>query len=154
MSDGPPVGSSSSAGGTGRFTAKKRAEPAVVLAEQSLAKSAALISELQLVRRRAASIIAKGRDAFLDTDDETLYLAAQTVLVNFQDTVTMRLPASVKQEMRDVPWVKIKGMRNRLAHDYRDTQKVMVWELLSRDIPPLLERLLTDGVVRPDRWGV
>ena len=112
--------SSSSAGGTGRFTAKKRAEPAVVLAEQGLAKSAALVSGRQLVRRRAAGIIARGRDAFLDPDDETLYLAAQTVLANLQDTVTMRLPASVKQEMRVVPWVTIKGMRKRLVHDYRD----------------------------------
>lgn len=107
-------------GGTGRFTAKKRAEPAVVLAEQGLAKSAALVSGRQLVRRRAAGIIARGRDAFLDPDDETLYLAAQTVLANLQDTVTMRLPASVKQEMRVVPWVTIKGMRKRLVHDYRD----------------------------------
>jgi len=47
---------------------------------------------------------------------------------------------------KDVPWVAIRGMRNRLAHSYDDMDKKYIWESAVTDIPMILafcERVLT-----------
>ena len=41
----------------------------------------------------------------------------------------------------DVPWSSMKGMRNRLAHGYFDTNLDVVWDTVSTALPSLLERL-------------
>ena len=46
----------------------------------------------------------------------------------------------------------IRGMRNRLAHDYRVTDKRIVWRALIQDVPRVLERLLADDVIVVERF--
>ena len=36
-----------------------------------------------------------------------------------------------------VPWREIRGLRNRLRHDYESIDVVRVWLLIERDLPPL-----------------
>jgi len=136
----------------GAFRVRKRAAAADVQAEQAPAKCNALLDELALIQRRITFIRDRGQEAFMSPRDETLYLAAQTVLVNFQDMVSARLPESVRVDMVDVPWEKIQGIRNRFAHDYRDTQKLIVWETVADEMPALLQRLLANGLITPARW--
>jgi uncharacterized protein with HEPN domain len=37
----------------------------------------------------------------------------------------------------DIPWREIRGLGNRLRHDYDSIDVVRVWLLLQRDLPPL-----------------
>jgi uncharacterized protein with HEPN domain len=37
----------------------------------------------------------------------------------------------------DIPWREIRGLGNRLRHDYADIDVVRIWLLIERDLPPL-----------------
>jgi uncharacterized protein with HEPN domain len=37
----------------------------------------------------------------------------------------------------DIPWREIRGLGNRLRHDYESIDVVRIWLLLERDLPPL-----------------
>lgn len=111
-----------------------------------------LSAELERQRRWAANITTRGREAFDDPADETLYLAAQAVIINLAEALERRTPPQVLAvaAIDDVP--ALRGMRNRLAHDYLVVDKAIVWEAISRDVPALLDRLLADGVLVPERF--
>ena len=42
-----------------------------------------------------------------------------------------------------MPWDELRGMRNRLAHDYPGTNLDVVWEVFEQGIP-ILEKLCHD----------
>lgn len=41
----------------------------------------------------------------------------------------------------DIPFYEIRGMRNRLVHEYRDVDYGVVWNAIEQDIPELLNLL-------------
>ena len=46
----------------------------------------------------------------------------------------------------DWPWLEMRGMRNRAAHAYGSIVFEVVWDTLTKHIPPLLRRLEALGV--------
>jgi len=52
-----------------------------------------------------------------------------------------RVTAARREEISDVPWAKIIGMRNRLIHAYFDIELDLVWVTVTKDLPPLIEAL-------------
>lgn len=55
------------------------------------------------------------------------------------------VPDSVRAAYPDVPWQDVRGMRNRITHDYLRTDKEMMWQTIHSDFPalrPLLDRVL------------
>ena len=51
--------------------------------------------------------------------------------------------AQVSEESRrqtpDIPWPQIVGMRHRLVHVYFAINLDLVWEVIVRDLPPLIQ---------------
>ncbi|MDE1996428.1 MAG: DUF86 domain-containing protein, partial [Rhizobiaceae bacterium] len=45
------------------------------------------------------------------------------------------------EEHQDLPWRQIRGMRNRLAHAYFDTDLTIIWETARKSLPQLLSQL-------------
>ena len=72
-----------------------------------------------------------------------------------QDSVIRRLEVigeaagRLSQELRDgnpdIPWSKMRGMRNRVIHRYDDIDMEIVWETVEQDIPRLITQL--EGLV-------
>jgi uncharacterized protein with HEPN domain len=58
----------------------------------------------------------------------------------------------VSQEFQDahpdVPWQEIAGLRNRIVHEYDEIDIDRVWELIQRDLPPLITAL--ERIARPE----
>lgn len=90
----------------------------------------------------AADIVRRGRDAFLaeDADGRVLRYAARRVVVNVSSAAD-RLSDAFRLAHPEVPWRAIRGIRNRIAHDYAGVNDEIVWVALARDIPDLAARL-------------
>lgn len=42
----------------------------------------------------------------------------------------------------EIPWLKMKGLRNRIVHDYEGVNLNLIWEIIDTDIKILREQLL------------
>jgi len=52
-----------------------------------------------------------------------------------------------RQDHTELPWKSMAGMRDRLIHGYFDVNFDVVWETVTNDLPPLidkLEKIVTD----------
>ena len=45
-------------------------------------------------------------------------------------------------EHYDIPWFKIKGLRNRIVHDYEGVNLNLIWEIIDVDIKILRKQLM------------
>ena len=48
---------------------------------------------------------------------------------------------SFKEQNTAIPWHEIKGMRNRLVHDYKNIDLNEVWKTIQNDVPSLINML-------------
>lgn len=77
-------------------------------------------------------------------DADALFADEKTfdaVLMNFViiGEAVVRLSVKLKEKEPQVPWDKIKGFRNIVAHDYFGVDAEEVWQLIKNNIP-ILER--------------
>ncbi len=42
----------------------------------------------------------------------------------------------------EIPWLKMRGLRNRIVHDYEGVNLNLIWEIIEMDIKALKEQLL------------
>ena len=54
-----------------------------------------------------------------------------------------RIDATFAQAHPEIPWRQIYGLRNRLVHDYEGVNLLLVWQILSDDIPALRDTLIS-----------
>ena len=52
-----------------------------------------------------------------------------------------QLSDGIKKSMPDVPWHRIYGIRNVIAHAYVIVDKRTIWETVEKDIPDICNRL-------------
>ncbi len=48
-----------------------------------------------------------------------------------------KIPDTIKADFSEIPWHKIRGLRNRVAHEYFGIDLKMVWAIATQDLPPL-----------------
>ena len=54
---------------------------------------------------------------------------------------SLKLTLTFKESHKIIPWQAIKGMRNRIVHDYGDIQLDVVHQTITEDIPKICELL-------------
>jgi uncharacterized protein with HEPN domain len=76
------------------------------------------------------------RDADALFADEKTFDA---VLMNFViiGEAVDRLTEELKEQERQIPWTKIKGFRNIVAHDYFGVDAEEVWQIIKNNLPDL-----------------
>lgn len=52
-----------------------------------------------------------------------------------------KLTAEFKEKHNDIPWQAIKGMRNRIVHEYGDVEFDIVHQTITEDIPQIRIKL-------------
>ncbi len=52
-----------------------------------------------------------------------------------------RITTQRQNELPQIPWAQITGMRNRLIHGYFDIKLDLVWDTINQDLPPLIAEL-------------
>ena len=77
------------------------------------------------------------------------FMAVEACLYNIQiiGEAVVQLPADIKENTPVIPWILIKGMRNRLIHEYFGTDLTLVWNVITNELPAIkvqLERIQSD----------
>ena len=83
------------------------------------------------------------------------FMAIEACLYNIQviGEAVSRLPEAIKEKETVIPWLLIKGMRNRLIHEYFGTDLPLVWDTIKNDLPSFkteLERIKA-GLLKEDK---
>ncbi|HMI62395.1 MAG TPA: DUF86 domain-containing protein [Puia sp.] len=82
--------------------------------------------------------------ASLSFDDFTSnFMVIEACLYNIQiiGEAVAQLPDDVKNNNPNVPWSLIKGMRNRLIHEYFGADLPVVWNVIKNDLPTFKSNL-------------
>jgi uncharacterized protein with HEPN domain len=88
--------------------------------------------------------------ADLSFDDfSSNFMALEACLYNIQviGEAVSHLPEDIRQQEAQIPWVLIKGMRNRLIHEYFGTDLQLVWNVIKNELPTFkndLKRIHSD----------
>lgn len=78
--------------------------------------------------------------------DEVLMLAL-VHLLEVLGEAAKAVSGEVRRQAPTIPWRDLAGTRDRLIHGYFDVDLDIVWQIVTRDLPPLieaLERLVTE----------
>jgi len=51
------------------------------------------------------------------------------------------IPDDVTRAAPEIPWADIRGMRNKVAHEYFGIDVKVLWQTIREDLPPLLAML-------------
>jgi uncharacterized protein with HEPN domain len=89
--------------------------------------------------REAQHLVAHKTRQDLDSDRK-LNLAVVRLL-EIVGEAAGRVPTEIQQEIAEVPWSDIVGLRHRLIHGYYAVDLEVVWQILERDLPPLVAAL-------------
>lgn len=70
-----------------------------------------------------------------ERDKKTVYAIVRAFQIIGE--AARKIPAEIRQQFATVEWDKMAGMRNRLVHEYFETDLPTVWEAIRNDIPTL-----------------
>lgn len=85
------------------------------------------------------------RERFNANEDLRLALAH---LVQVIGEAARRISDEGRLAHPEIPWRQIMGMRHKIVHDYMDIKESILWEVVTKDMPPLLSAL--ERIVPPD----
>jgi uncharacterized protein with HEPN domain len=73
-------------------------------------------------------------------EDENLRLALAH-LVQMIGEAARRVSPETQQKFSQIPWSDVIGMRHKIVHDYLDVDFDVVWEVVTTDLPELIDQL-------------
>jgi len=100
-----------------------------------------MVSVRQMLDHAAEVVgMARGRiRADLDTD--RMLNLSPVRLVEIVGEAASRVPEELRAKHPGVPWRQTVGMRNRLIHGYDTVNFDILWAIVEKDFPPLIEQL-------------
>lgn len=76
-----------------------------------------------------------------DLDRDRRLNLALVRLLEIVGEAAARVPPAEREQLADVPWDDIVGLRNRLIHGYDQVNFDILWAILRDDLPPLVAQL-------------
>ena len=52
-----------------------------------------------------------------------------------------RIANEIKEQYPYLPWIEMRGLRNRIIHNYDDIDYAIVWNVLKNEIPQLINQI-------------
>ncbi len=98
---------------------------------------------LGAARKAVAFCAGKARG---DLDGDEMRVLALVRLVEIIGEAARSVSSQTRAKAATVPWREITGTRDRLVHGYAEVNLDILWEIVTRDLPPLIaeiERLLS-----------
>ena len=79
-------------------------------------------------------------DEFIRAQNQMVYNACLTLLTNICEELE-KLSAETKSKLTKLDLKAIKGMRNRIVHDYQNLDSYIIFDAIQKDLPPLKKTL-------------
>jgi uncharacterized protein with HEPN domain len=76
-----------------------------------------------------------------DLDNDRMLVHSLVRLFEIIGEAASQVSDELRENLEEIPWFVIIGMRNRLIHAYFSINLDVVWETSTKDIPPLIEVL-------------
>jgi uncharacterized protein with HEPN domain len=76
-------------------------------------------------------------------DKKTIYVVVRGIEV--MGEAAKKIPKTLKDKYREIPWKKMAGMRDKLIHEYFGVDVEILWKTIKDDLPsikPLVQELL------------
>ena len=89
--------------------------------------------------REAVDLLGKTNREQLE--DSRILQLALTRLVGIAGEAANRVSETTQARHPEIPWRKIVGMRNRLIHAYDLADTDILWDTITSELPPLIEKL-------------
>ncbi len=72
-------------------------------------------------------------------DKKTTFAAVRAVEVIGE--ASNRVSEENKQKYPNIPWIEMRGVRNRIIHNYDDIDLEILWKIIKNDLPALICKL-------------
>jgi len=76
-----------------------------------------------------------------DLNSDRMFFLALLKLVEIVGEAAGRVSSSTQKAHPEIPWHEIIGTRNRLVHGYDAIDYDILWNIVSADFPPVLEKI-------------
>lgn len=76
-----------------------------------------------------------------DFEGNTLITDAVVRNIEIIGEASKNIPTEIQQSFTNVPWQKLRGIRNRIVHDYFDVDRTIIWHILTNELSPLKKTL-------------
>ena len=96
--------------------------------------------------RKAVTKVAGKSRADFDADEDLRYVLLH--LVQIVGEGARRVSPEFQGRHPEIPWSDVIGMRHKIVHDYMDINERILWEVVTTELAPLVERL--SRLVPPD----
>jgi uncharacterized protein with HEPN domain len=81
-----------------------------------------------------------------DLDNDRLLNLALTRLIEIIGEAAYRVPDEIKGQHPELPWLQMVSVRNRLIHGYDSVDFDILWTIVRKDLPALIQQL--ENIVR------
>lgn len=78
---------------------------------------------------------------YSDFEENTLLVEACVFNLSQLGELVNKLDTNFISDNKSVPWNQMRGLRNRIVHDYEGVNLVLVWEIISDDLSELKAQL-------------
>lgn len=76
-----------------------------------------------------------------DLESDRQFNLALVRLLEIVGEAANRVPEEERIRVAEIPWPQIVSLRNRLIHGYDEVDFDILWQIVTRDLPPLVETL-------------
>jgi len=85
-------------------------------------------------------------EAFIENE---LYLTFSVFSLSQLGELSSKLDQEIREHYPTIPWQALRGIRNRIVHDYDGVKFRILWDVLTKNIEPL-KRTLIDVIAELD----
>jgi uncharacterized protein with HEPN domain len=93
-----------------------------------------------LSHAREAIEISQGKSR-ADLDSNRLLNLALTRLIEIIGEAANRVPESLRAKYPELPWLQMVGARNRLIHGYDSVDFDILWAIVTKDLPVMIQQI-------------
>ncbi|MCI0550461.1 MAG: DUF86 domain-containing protein [Anaerolineae bacterium] len=80
-------------------------------------------------------------------DNKTIYAVVRAIEIIGEAAVN--IPEDIRSNYPDIPWRDIRGMRNKLVHQYFGINVEVVWKTIQEDLPMIID--VINGVLKHEK---